>query len=665
MANLLSLSTLLAASVIPVSASALIERAIATDPSAFSSQSFDYVVVGAGTAGLALASRLAADGSTKVGIIEAGQYLPNDPLIDVPKNFGRNNNDPKYDWRFNTTPQAELSGRTVPHPRGKVVGGSSALNYLVFNRGSKAEYDAWAEIGNDGWGWDSLTPSFKASSNYTAIKQEDVFPGALSANESTAQEASFVGTEGTIQVSYNDYYTDVSQPYVLAMNALGVSTNSAPDTGNQTGVYNAPTAVNRTNGKRSYAAAYYEKNADKSNFSLLTGAQATKINFSGTKQNDKVVATGVSFQVNGQTYTVNASREVILSAGAFQSPQLLELSGIGSSGILGSLGIPVVVDLPGVGENLQDHAMSGQLWQVNPGVETWDQLRINTTFAQQAAQQYNATHDGPLASTISTITFLNHRQVAESQTEFDSMMTNLDEWINSTNPSGLTAKQYDIQKRWIKEGSAPGMEIVLVPQGGLTRTRPANETSYVVISAILQHPFSRGSVHINSTNPLDYPLVDPKYLTSPFDTEALVAGLQFVNRLATTEPFSNLLATRIDPATNFTTAEHFEGYLKASLQSIKHPVGTCAMAPKDLGGVVDSSLRVWGTANLRVVDASIIPSHVAAHTQSTVYAIAEKAASIIQGGNSNGAESRFGRPTGWWTSVGVSMGAVALLFTLF
>ncbi|KAG8789041.1 hypothetical protein FRC16_001273 [Serendipita sp. 398] len=285
--------------------------------------------------------------------------------------------------------------------------------------------------------------------------------------------------------------------------------------------------------------------------------------------------------------------------------------------------------------------MSTQMWQVNPGVVTWDQLRINRTFALAASQQYNTTHDGVLASTINAVTFTSFQKTAENETVYQNMLTTLDQWINSTTLTSLQKKQYDIQKRWMNEGSVPGMEIVMIPSGGLTRTRPANETSYITVAAVLQHPFSRGSVHINSSDPLVLPAVDPKYLTSPFDTAALVQGVQFVNRLLATEPLASLITTRIDPATNFTTAAHFEGYVRASLQSIKHPVGTCAMAPKELGGVVDSSLKVWGTANVRVVDASIMPHHVAAHTQSTVYAIGDKAAAIIlsgsRTGNTNGA----------------------------
>ncbi|KAG8833121.1 hypothetical protein FRC17_011303 [Serendipita sp. 399] len=491
------------ANIAPVlSASSLISRDTASDPSSFSSQSFDYIVVGertgseprvgGGTAGLTVASRLAA--SARVGIIEAGQYFPDDPLIDVPKNFGQNNGNPKYDWRFNTTPQAMLNGRVVPHPRGKVVGGSTALNYLVFNRGSKTEYDSWSEIGNDGWSWDQLTPSFKAVSNYTAITANTTFPNADDASSANSQQQNYLGTDGPIHASYNTYATDLQQPYVLAMNAMGISTNSAPQSGNTTGIYNSPTAVDRTTGKRSYAASFYLKNLNNPNFVLLPGAQATKIEFSPDKRDGNLVATGVTYSVNGASYTVKASKEVILSAGVFQSPHLLELSGIGNSTLLKQFGITPLVDLPSVGENLQDHAMSTQMWQVNPGVVTWDQLRINRTFALAASQQYNTTHDGVLASTINAVTFTSFQKTAENETVYQEMITGLDQWINSTGLTSLQKKQYEIQKRWINESSVPGMEFVMIPSGGLTRTRPENDTSYITVAAILQHPFSRGSV---------------------------------------------------------------------------------------------------------------------------------------------------------------------------
>ncbi|KAG8773987.1 hypothetical protein FRC15_001645, partial [Serendipita sp. 397] len=432
----------------------------------------------------------------------------------------------------------------------------------------KTEYDSWSEIGNDGWSWDQLTPSFKAVSNYTSITDNTTFPNADTPANANSQQQNYLGTDGPIHASYNSYATDLQQPYVLTMNAMGISTNSAPQSGNATGIYNSPTAVDRATGKRSYAASFYTKNMNNTNFVLLTRAQATKIEFSPDKKDGNVVATGVTFSVDGSSYTVKANKEIILSAGVFQSPQLLELSGIGNSTILQQFGINPLVDLPGVGENMQDHAMSTQMWQVNPGVVTWDQLRINRTFALAASQQYNTTHDGVLASTINAVTFTSFQKTAENETVYQNMLTTLDQWINSTTLTSLQKKQYDIQKRWMNEGSVPGMEIVMIPSGGLTRTRPANETSYITVAAVLQHPFSRGSVHINSSDPLVLPAVDPKYLTSPFDTAALVQGVQFVNRLLATEPLASLITTRIDPATNFTTAAHFEGFTALTRLSV-------------------------------------------------------------------------------------------------
>jgi choline dehydrogenase-like flavoprotein len=252
----------------------------------------------------------------------------------------------------------QLGGRIVPHPRGKVVGGSTALNFLIFNRAAKDEYDSWAEIGNDGWDGASFLPSFQSSYNWTAMIQGEEFPGGLNATDANPLDQAYVGSGGVIQVrlsfwhrttrthtahafqaSYNSYYTDLSDPYVRAMNSLNVSTNSIPvrmpidslpsydwhvsikDSGNQTGIYNSPSSVDRTTGKRSYAAAYYTKNLDNTNFVVLTGAQATKINFSPNKRDGNIVATGIDFQINGTTYVVNVTKEVILSAGVFQSPQ--------------------------------------------------------------------------------------------------------------------------------------------------------------------------------------------------------------------------------------------------------------------------------------------------------------------------------------------------------
>jgi len=197
----------------------------------------------------------------------------------------------------------------------------------------------------------------------------------------------------------------------------------------------------------------------------------------------------------------------------------------------------------------------------------------------------------------------------------------------------LHSKQYEIQKEWISSASVPMIEFIMIPASGLTETSPANDTSYVTIIAGNQHPFGRGSVHINTTDPLAHPAINPNYLNNPFDTQVLVRGLDYINTIATSAPFSNVIAQRIDPPTSFITDAHFENYVRTSFQSFKHPVGTCAMARQDLHGVVDSSLKVYGTKNLRVVDASIIPMHVAAHTQSTTYAIGEKAGTIIKAGS--------------------------------
>lgn len=572
---------------------------------------------------------LLQNGTTKVGVVEAGDYFPDDPLIDVPINIGSTIGNPKYDWGFLTTPQAHLDGRALPFTRGKAIGGTSALNFLLFDRASKEEYNAWEEIGNNGWNWAGLLPSFKESANYTAMTPgQEVGSGFGVSDE---RSLGVVGSGGAIQVSYDTYYTDVSEPYVKTMNRLNVSTNMTPDSGNPIGIYNSPTTVDRKTGKRSYSAAYHIANINKSNFVVLTGARATKVNFSPSKRDGKIVASGITFQVNGTSYVVNATKEVILSAGSFQSPQLLELSGIGNATLLRSHGITPLVDLPGVGENMQDHAMAAQMWQVNTGVKTWDELRINQTFAAEAARQYNETHDGIMTSTMSTLAFMSLKTITGgNNTAYKETLSTLDTWLNGKSLTPLQSKQYKIQKRWIREETVPEMEFLMVPVGGFTSTAPANGTSYVIVGAVLQHPFSRGSVHINSSNPLEQPSIDPNYLSSPFDTAALVQGVTFCNKLFSTAPLSDIIATRIDPATNFTTAAHFKEFVKANLFTVAHPVGTCAMAPKSLGGVVDSNLKVWGTANLRVADGSVMPHHVGAHPQSTIYAIGLKAAEMIK-----------------------------------
>ncbi|QRV98565.1 GMC oxidoreductase [Ceratobasidium sp. AG-Ba] len=596
-----------------------------TNAAEFASKQYDYLVVGGGTAGLAVAARLSEDPKITVGVIEGGQYMPNDPLIDTPRSAISLQGNPKYDWMFETTPQPNLNNRVIPIPRGKGLGGSSMINLMVFNRASKKEYDAWGEVGNTGWSWKDLLPYMKKAERFTST---DPFR-ANSSGPSGIYPSQ--GQNGPIAASFNDWYSDMTTPYNQAMVNSGVPMNYDPDSGNPFGQYNSATAVNRTTGKRSYAGTtYFAYNAERPNFVVLTGAQATKIDFENpTVTGGKLRATGVSFVSNSTDYSAYARKEVILSAGAIQSPQILELSGIGNSTILRALGISPLIDLPGVGEDLQDHPFISASYELKPGKTTFDILRNNATFAAEAQAQYANTHDGIYATTISILSFVDLKTFVSS-TKLNAMRKQLDQEIAASKPSRLQEKQYQIQKSWINQ-KLGHVEFIFNP-GYFGAGPPKANTSYVAMLMILQHPFSRGSVHINSSDPLAKPTFDPRYFSKSFDQDSLVEALKFSMKVAQTEPLASSIVARQDPPPNVVTDADLLTYAKTYTRTIHHPIGTAAMAAKELGGVVGPDLKVYGTANLRIVDASIIPLHMGTHLSRTVYGIAEKAAAMIKSG---------------------------------
>ncbi|EUC63655.1 glucose oxidase [Rhizoctonia solani AG-3 Rhs1AP] len=530
---------------------------------------------------------------------------------------------------FKSVPQAHANNRILSMPRGKALGGTSAINSMVLDRASKIEYDAWEKLGNPGWNWNSLLPYMKAAERFTAVDPFRV--NSTGANDIFPSQ----GTNGTVTASFNIWYSDVIPPYREAMANRGVPINFDPDSGDPFGLYNSATAVNRTTGTRSYAAnTYFAYNSARANFVVLTGAQATKIEFKDSttrKPNGKLTATGVSFVYNSITYTVKVKKEVILSAGTFQTPQLLELSGIGNANILRQNGITPLVDLPGVGENLQDHLLVPTTYELKPGMTTLDILRNDANYAEAAQAQYPATHDGIYSYSTSTLSFINLDYIATSD-ELSNMLARLDGEVTTDKASALQKAQYEIQKDWLRK-RVGDIEVALTTGYGGTGT-PESNTSYISIRAAIQHPFSRGNVHINSSNPLAAPQINPNYLSKSIDREILVQSLKFALEVSQTEPLASLVAAREGPAPEITSDEAYNEYVKANARPTFHPIGTATLAPRAIGGVVDTSLKVYGTSNIRVADASIIPIHIGTHISRTVYGIGERLAVMIASGSS-------------------------------
>ncbi|KAB5589854.1 Glucose oxidase-like protein [Ceratobasidium theobromae] len=614
----------------------VVPRGVTSNGSTFAAQTFDYIIVGGGTAGLAVAARLSENPYVSVGVIEAGKYITNDPLIDTPQLFGQTQGNAAYDWMFQSTAQAGVNNRVIAMPRGKVLGGSSALNYMAFDRASKAEYDAWETLGSTGWNWNGILPFMKAAEKFM-----NTDPYRSSQTLIPSQ-----GTTGPTAGSYNTWYSDVTTPYGQTLVNLGVPANLDPDSGDAFGVYNCAMSVNRTTGKRAYAAStYYAYNAGRPNLVVLTGAQATKIKFSSTLVGGNVVATGVSFVSNSATYTVTARKEVILSAGALQSPQLLELSGIGNPSILQQYGITPLVNLTGVGENLQDHMFIATSYELKPGKTTFDILRNNPTFAATAQAQYAATHDGIYAATHSAFTFIDLASYVNS-TKIQAMKTRLDSEIAASGTTPLENAQFNIQKAWLDQ-KLGHMEIIMYP-GYFAFSGPKANTSYISLLMALQHPFSRGNIHIGSSNPLVKGTYNPKYFSKSIgrcflprsdsvlifaDLDTLVEAVKYGLKVSQTQPLASMIVGRQDPPPGVVSDADIASYVKTYVESVYHPIGTAALAPRTLGGVVAPNLKVYGTTNVRVVDASVIPLHMGTHITRTIYGIAEMAANMIKSGN--------------------------------
>jgi choline dehydrogenase-like flavoprotein len=596
----------------------------------FAQAEYDYIVVGGGTAGLALATRLSESGKYRVGVLEAGISGLGVPIIDIPGDYGADIGT-IYDWNYTTTPGsgANAAVPSIDWPRGKVLGGSSALNFLVWDRASSVEYDAWENLGNKGWNWKSMYHYIRKAEHYHA--PSDQVASLYGINPS----ASDFGSSGPVQVSFAKYVSKVSQLWLPALNSLGIPTNNHPLAGNNIGASQQPSDINPTNTTRSYsAAAYLFPNAARENLAVLTGAHVQNINWSANKKGSNVVATGVTFISGGKEYTVGANKEIIISCGSVNTPQILELSGIGAKATLDGAGVRQVVDLPSVGENLQDHMFTVAVWERKDNGPTRDTLSFNATFAEQQAELYASNSDDPasiLDETAPNIAYISLSTLV-GQSTADELIAEAAAYADaSTAPYKKTLQQ---QVAFLKQYPEIVGQMELIGSDGSAGPSssgfsPAPNKTYATFYSAQQHLLSRGSIHINSSKASDYPVITPNYFSVPFDIKVATAGTAYIRKLAATSQYASILGTEVVPGQgadlqNYTTTIGFG--------SEYHPIGTASMLPRGDGGVVDSSLRVYGTSNVRVVDASIIPIHISAHTQGTVYGIAEKAADIILSG---------------------------------
>ncbi|KAL7822819.1 GMC oxidoreductase [Trichoderma gracile] len=591
---------------------------------------FDYIIIGGGTAGLTVASRLTEDADVNVLVIEAGQDRTNDPLVQIPGLVVGMYGKPEYDWNFSSTPQPGLNNRIINQARGKQLGGSSALNFMMMLYPPKGSLDAWGALGNKGWDYDSLSPYLRKFATFHPPPQaaKDVLGLAN-------HDGSVVGN-GPIQVCFSRGYSKPNKAWMEAFGHLGLEMKTDPRMGMGLGAFQQGGSIDPTTNTRSHAgnAHYTPEIARRPNLTVVTETVVQKIIFDTSKY--EPVAVGVLVRTKeGIEKTLVTDGEVILAAGALMSPQILELSGVGSRSLLQSLGIPVIVDNLNVGENLQDHPITCQSFEVNPDVLSGDALRDPNVLGA-LLQQFQDGGKGPLGQSNISVAYVPLADGAGvcSEDAKRSLFTSHSEHAQTPEAKMLCKLLQGPDEPAVQYFLFPSQTHTVIdkPSSMADYLLPTSPENYLTVMTMLNHPFSRGSVHITSADIDELPRWDPQFNSNPLDLEISARHVQFVELLLRTAPFSDLFkpgGARI-PHLKGDTPDHAREIVRQSQVCCFHPSCSLAMKPREQGGVVDSRLRVYGTKGLRVVDASVFPIQTAGNIQSMVYAVAEKAADIIK-----------------------------------
>ncbi|RAH79184.1 choline dehydrogenase [Aspergillus japonicus CBS 114.51] len=603
---------------------------------------YDFVVVGGGTAGLVVASRLSEDPSISVLVLEAGADMTADPRVNIPVFYAALLGS-DADWKFQSSPQPGLNGRVLGLNQGKALGGSSSLNAHVFVPPFKGAVDAWEELGNPGWNWAMLKDYFaKAYTNPTVAQGAR---GNLAIEEWPGMNE----TKGPIQASFGNETHPIRRAWADLFRSSGQCNAGDPFIHSSVGSFSCLASID-SQGKRSNSASAYYKPAElRQNIDILTNSLVERVLFDESKPPRAI---GVQYKLDGVSKTVQAKSEVILAAGAFQSPKILQLSGVGKAELLAQHGIVVVMDLPGVGQNLQEPEAIGQ-----------------------AMQEYATTHSGPLAS-LGVHTYAYLPLPEPDQKALQVLITND---VPENSQHRATQAYYDIAKVTLLDPKQPSAAYLsALGQTNYSKdlkdgTIPAaSPGKFVTLGVMLSQPLSRGSVQIvweafftpdsssftchlsippslstsrisiksdeknpsTCNNPETPPIIDPGYLSNPLDLEVMARHLLCIKKLAQSPQLGELLEQPLkfrDPDADFQgNLDAAKKYARDNLVSMWHFAGTCSMLPREKDGVVDSHLKVHGIDGLRVVDASAIPLISTANLQATVYAFAERAADLIK-----------------------------------
>lgn len=535
-----------------------------------------------------------------------------------------------HDWQYTTTNQTNSGNVVKSWPRGKLLGGSGAINGMFFCRASETEYDAWATLnpnGNQTWNWAEMYKYMRKSENYTAPPAETISDMGLIVNSSAH------GSGGPIQSGYSEWIYPANAEWIPTWVTLGMTAKDLAD-GNNHGVSLTTSTLNARNQSRSDSkAGYIDPLAPRSNLVILTGQQVTKVIFNGTTDaSGNAIASGVQFSASSgaATYSVQANKEVILCGGTIGSPQMLQLSGIGPSSVLEAVGVTVLKDLP-VGYNLQDHVSATQYWNTVSTLDNWAAFNANTTDQAVALTEWRDTATGKWTYINEAVGYVDNIDITGSATAAATFASAIDiativsdvnasHSLPSTVQTGLTA-QYTIMKEWLTTTGIGQFELILQLWGA--------STTSLGIQVALQHPWSRGTLFINSDSAFDKPTINPDYFGVSIDAEIGVNGWNWARKIGAASPM-NTVMTNESSTTSSLTGDTLSSYYTANCGTEYHPLGTCSMLPEDSGGVVDTNLIVYGTNNLRVIDASIMPMHISAHLMASTYGIAEKGADIIK-----------------------------------
>jgi choline dehydrogenase len=523
---------------------------------------FDYIVVGAGSAGCVLANRLTASGDRRVLLLEAGGH-DRHLWIHIPLGYGKLFADQRVNWLYASEPEPELNNRSIIQPRGKVLGGSSSINGLLYLRGQPADFDHWRQLGNTGWSFDDVLPYFR--------RAEDQERG----------EDTLHGVGGPLAVS------DVCEPHPLC-EAFIESAQQAGHPRNDD--FNGPTQegagyfqLTAKNGRRwSTAVGYLRQARRRGNLAVATNALASRILFAGRR------AVGVEYRQGDATRIAHASREVILAGGAFNSPQLLQLSGVGPAELLRSHGITVVADMPGVGADLQDHLQIRMQYRCTEPI-TMNDVIHSFRHRMAAGLRYLLFRKGLLA-------------------------------IGAGYAGGFF--------RTSSQVATPDVQVHFIIFSGETAGAALHPFPGFIASICQLRPESRGFVRIKSADPAAPPAIQPRYLSSQFDRDTVVAGLKLLRRIMRQPAMRRYIAEERAPGPEVESDADLLAFARGAATTVFHPTSTCRMGG-DAGAVVDERLRVRGLGNLRVVDASIMPTVVSGNTNAAVIMIAEKAADMI------------------------------------